>query len=183
MATGKPRFYWDTAPLIAWIADEARPDQSEMDGLAEVVEMVGRESAILMTSVLWRAEVSDMKMSASKRKRLEASFDGRRFIELSIDGRILDLASEIRGIQRTSKKKDVQKNIRTPDAIHLATAIIYDATEFHTFDGAKSGANHGGLLSLNGDVGGHRLKICVPRANQLRLAFPAQSQDRIDDID
>lgn len=33
MATGKPRFYWDTAPWIAWITNEQRKDPAEMDGL------------------------------------------------------------------------------------------------------------------------------------------------------
>ncbi|HEX7812575.1 MAG TPA: PIN domain-containing protein [Burkholderiales bacterium] len=172
MATGKPKFYWDAAPLIAWITNEKRADPSEMDGLAEVVEMVERGSAVLLTSVLWRAEVLELNLSKAQRQKLEQSFDGRSFIELSVDGRILDLAGEIRTLQRSSKKKDAIKNIRTPDAIHLATAIQYDATEFHTFDGKRSGPNRGGLLSLDGNVGGHRLRICVPHATQLRLNFP-----------
>lgn len=180
MATGKPKFYWDTAPLIAWIANEKRADPAEMDGLAEVVEMVQRGAAVLMTSVLWRAEILELKLSKVQRTRLEESFDGRNFIELSADGRVMDLAGEIRAIQKASKKKDVLKNIRTPDAIHLATAIHYDATEFHTFDGARSGTNHAGLLSLNGNVGGHRLKVCVPHATQLRLAFPIEATDTPD---
>lgn len=167
------------APWIAWITNEKRKDPSEMDGLAEVVEMVERGSAVLITSVLWRAEVLDLNMSKSQRQKLEQIFDGRSFIELSIDGRILDLAAEIRTVQRASKKKDGLKNIRTPDAIHLATAIHYEATEFHTFDGKRSGANVGGLLNLDGNVAGHRLKICVPHATQLRLNFPA-AQDSID---
>ena len=177
MATGKPRFYWDTAPLIAWITNEKRADPSEMDGLAEVVEMVDRGAAVLMTSVLWRAEVLDISPSKAQRKRLEEVFDGRNIIELSIDGRIMDLASEIRAFQKSSKKKDAIKNIRVPDAIHLASAIHYDATEFHTFDGARSGSNSGGLLTLNGNVANHRLKICVPHATQLRLSFPSSPDD------
>jgi predicted nucleic acid-binding protein len=175
MATGRPRFYWDTAPLIAWIADEKRPDQAEMDGLAEVVEMVERGDAVLMTSVLWRAEVVDLELRPAQRNRLEAAFDGRSVIELSIDGRVLDLASEIRAYHRAAKKKDALKNVRVPDAIHLATAIHYDATEFHTFDGSRSGHNRGGLLTLDGNVAGHRLKICAPHANQLRLQFPSSA--------
>ncbi len=147
-----------------------------MDGLAEVVEMVERGDAVLMTSVLWRAEVLDLGLTKGQRARLDATFDGRSFIELQIDGRVLDLTSEIRSIQKASKKKDVLKNIRVPDAIHLASAIQYEATEFHTFDGARTGKNHGGLLTLNGDVAGHRLRICVPQATQLRLNFPS-SQD------
>ena len=64
------------------------------------------------------------------------------------------------------------KNIRVPDAIHLASAIQYEATEFHTFDGVRSGVNKGGLLTLDGNVGAHRLRICAPKAEQLNLDFP-----------
>ena len=66
MASGKPRFYWDTAPLIAWIIDEKRDDPAEMSGLAEVLDMVDRGSAILMTSVLWRAEVLDISLTPAQ---------------------------------------------------------------------------------------------------------------------
>ena len=83
MATGRPRFYWDTAPLIAWITDEKRDDPAEMDGLAEVVEMVERGDAVMMTSVLWRAEVLDMALTPAQRRRLESVYDGRNVIELS----------------------------------------------------------------------------------------------------
>jgi hypothetical protein len=108
MASGRPKFYWDTAPLIAWITDEKRADPSEMAGLAEVVEMVDRGNAILMTSVLWRAEVLDIRLSLAQKRKLENAFDGRSIIELSIDGRIMDLASQIRSFHSASKKKDAQ---------------------------------------------------------------------------
>lgn len=169
MATGRLRFYWDTAPLIAWIADEKRKDPSEMSGLAEVVEMVENGRAILMTSVLWRAEVLDLELTQLQRRKVADVFDGRSIIELEIGSRIMDLAGEIRTYHRRSTKKDALKNLSTPDAIHLASAIYYEASEFHTFDGKRAGKNPGGLLTLNGNVGGHRLKVCSPRAIQLRI--------------
>lgn len=174
MATGRRLFYWDTAPLIAWITDEKRQDPMEMAGLAEVVEMVDRGLAVIMTSVLWRAEVLDLHLTTMQRRRLDEAFDGRSLIEVSIDSRILDLASEIRSVQKSSKRKDAIKNVKTPDAIHLATAIQYGATEFHTFDGAREG-NRGGLLTLDGNVAGHRLKICIPRGSQMRIEDAASS--------
>ncbi|WP_186100529.1 type II toxin-antitoxin system VapC family toxin [Burkholderia gladioli] len=177
MASGKPKFYWDTAPLIAWITDEKRKDPAEMSGLAEVVEMVERGHAILMTSVLWRAEVLNGTMTATQRKRLEDAFDGRSLVELQIDSRVMALAGEIRDFQRKSAKKDALKNVRVPDAIHLASAIHYDAAEFHTFDGAKNSGHASKLLTLDGNVAGHRLKVCIPKANQLRLEFPNPEKD------
>lgn len=169
MATGRLLYYWDTAPLIAWITDEKRADPLEMAGLAEVVEMVDRGRAILMTSVLWRAEVLDLHLTPMQRRRLDATFDGQSVLELQIDSRIMDLASQIRSFHRNSKKKDIAKNIKVPDAIHLASAIHYGATEFHTFDGVRAGKNAAGLLTLDGNVAGYRLRICSPRGTQLRI--------------
>ena len=171
MPIGKPKFYWDTAPLIAWITDEKRADPAEMAGLAEVIDMVDRGKATLMTSVLWRAEVLNSAITPAQKKRLEAAFDGSSIIELAIDSRIMKLTGEIRSFHSTSKKKDAMKNIKVPYAIHLACAIHYEATEFHTFDGVRAGANKGGLLTLDGNVGGHRLRICAPKAEQLQLNF------------
>lgn len=179
MASGKAKFYWDTAPLIAWITDEKRADPAEMAGLAEVSELVDTGKAILMTSVLWRAEVFDSSLTTAQKKRLEAAFDGRSIVEIAVDSRVMKLASEIRSFHAGAKRKDALKNVTVPDAIHLATAILYDATEFHTFDGARAAGRKGGLISLDGNVANHRLKICVPKAAQLRLEWgsPTDSED------
>ena len=171
MATGKPRFYWDTAPLLAWITDESRPDPAEMDGLAQVIELVEAGKAILMTSVLWRAEVLQAALSDEQRRIIAQAFQHRYIQELSIDARIMELAGELRSYHKNHGEKDTLKNLRTPDAIHLASALHYDAAEFHTFDGKKSSGGTAGLLTLNGNVGGRRLKVCVPKADQLRLNF------------
>jgi predicted nucleic acid-binding protein len=181
MATGKPTvFYWDTAPLIAWIKDEKRPDKSEMDGLAEVVDLFDRSKAVIVTSVLWRAEIFQSALTPKQRDKLLQAFEVRAIQEVGIDGRIMDLVSEIRSFHKndTSKgSKSRLKNIRVPDAIHLATAILYEVDEFHTFDGKKSGNGVGGLITLNGNVAGHKLKICSPRANQLRLDYGSPDDD------
>lgn len=182
MAIGRPRYYWDSAPLIAWITDEKRDDPSEMAGLAEVIELVDSNRAIIMTSVLWRAEVLDSSLTPTQKKRVESVFDGRSIIELSIDSRVMSLAGEIRSVQSIARRKDVAKNIRVPDAIHLASAIHFDATEFHTFDGARKG-NAGSLLTLNGNVAGRNLKICTPRGNQYRLALVESAGDDADEAE
>jgi hypothetical protein len=55
------------------------------------------------------------------------------------------------------------KTLSVPDAIHLATAIQYRVDEFHTFDG-EGNSRYLGLLPLSGNVGGHKLTICKPKA-------------------
>jgi hypothetical protein len=56
--------------------------------------------------------------------------------------------------------------LSSPDSIRLATAIIFNAEEFHTFDGSGGKKRNGDLLPLSGNVAGHRLKICVPYADE-----------------
>ena len=60
------------------------------------------------------------------------------------------------------------KTLATPDALHVATAILYRADEFHTFDGGGTGKSLG-LLPFNDNIGGHRLTICKPVATTPEL--------------
>ena len=84
MATGKPRFYWDTVCLIAWITEEARLDPSELDGLAEVIELQVQRKATILMSVLWRTEILGGDVIASQKKRLKEIFDFRLIEEVGI---------------------------------------------------------------------------------------------------
>jgi integrase len=54
-------------------------------------------------------------------------------------------------------------------AKHLASAIHFEVDEFHTFDEGKKGGRS--LLSLDGDVAGHRLRICKPPVGQMQIKF------------
>ena len=54
------------------------------------------------------------------------------------------------------------------DALRLATAILYRADKFHTFD-ESNGRNSLGLLPLSGNVAGHNLTICKPIASNPEL--------------
>jgi hypothetical protein len=79
---------------------------------------------------------------------------------VDITDKVLTLSKEIR---------EWNSKISTPDAIHLATAILYEAEEFHTTDGGGKRKRAGDLIPLNGNVAGHRLRICIPRADQYGL--------------
>ncbi|MEO6823292.1 MAG: type II toxin-antitoxin system VapC family toxin [Nitrosospira sp.] len=169
--TGKPRIYWDTAPLIAWITDEQRPPD-EIAGLEEVVNLIERGKIILFTSAIWRVEVLDSSLNEEQKQTLRKLFDGRHITDVAADSRIFDLAHEIRNYYQIERQKDQnQPKISTPDALHLATAILNNATEFHTFDGATQNGGIGKLIRLSGNVAGYKLKICVPTGKQFRLPF------------
>jgi len=68
------------------------------------------------------------------------------------------LAGELRDFYQN---KGNVKPLSLPDAIHLATAIIYNVEAFYTFD-EKGNAKFCGLIPLSGNVAGHNLQICKP---------------------
>jgi predicted nucleic acid-binding protein len=165
MAGTEPVYYWDSCLFLAWIKDEER-QTGDMDGVREVIDRVKRRDAKIITSVLTITEVLDSKLPAG----MKALMDGllKRVNRVGMEIKIARMAHDLRDyyVQRSSEFDG--KTVAVPDAIHLATAILYRVTEFHTFDGGGKGKSLG-LLPLSGDVGGHRLKICKPQAKNPQL--------------
>ncbi len=85
-----------------------------------------------------------------------------------MDIKIASVAHDLRDYYQTRKDEYGGKTLSTPDAIHLATGIIYRVTEFHTFDQDGDSKNLG-LLPLSGNVGSNRLTICKPHARSPQL--------------
>jgi len=150
---GKRKYYWDSCAFIIWLDQKA--DQSIADGLAQVVKEVEGGQADLFTSAIARTEVLKGKMTPEQRDKFNLLFQRRNVVPVDVTGRVLDLSERIR---------EWNPKISTPDAIHLATAILYEADEFHTTDGGGKRKRGGDLLPLDGNVAGHKLKICTPKA-------------------
>ena len=158
MLGNTPIYYWDSCLFLAWLKDEERK-AGEMDGVREVIERAKRREAKIITSVLTSVEVLSGKIPAG----MDTLFNGmmKRINQISMDIKVANLAHDI----RNEYAKTGDKTVSTPDAIHLSTAILYRATEFHTFDGDSSRKSLG-LLQLSGDVAGHKLIICKPEAKR-----------------
>ena len=171
MSGADPVYYWDTCLFLAWIKDEERATR-EMDGVREIIERSKRREVKIVTSVLTSVEVLQSRLPVG----LENLFLGlmKRITRLGMDTKVASLAHDIRNYYTMHSAKFGGKTLSTPDAIHLATAVLYRVDEFHTFDGEGS-AKSLGLLPLSGDVGGHRLVICKPQARNpgLDLRRPA----------
>jgi len=92
--------------------------------------------------------------------------------------RITDRASTIREKYNVSTNK-----IKTPDAIHLATAIIYEADEMQTMDGYHDDGTRDGLLALSGNVADYKLLIVAsyPRGAPSVPSVAEVVQSEIDD--
>jgi len=162
---GRPLYYWDTCLFLAWIQDEQRPS-GEMAGVREVIARAKRRDALIMTSVLTITETLQSKIPAG----VETLFHGlmQKVERKSIDIKIARLAHDLRDYYSQRSGSAEGRTLSTPDALHLATAIMYRADEFHTFD-AKGSRKSLGLLPLSGDVAGHKLIVCKPVAQHPEL--------------
>lgn len=160
MAGTDPIYYWDTCLFLAWIKDEERPS-GEMDGAREVIDRFKRREVKMVTSVLTSVEALQSKLPVG----MDTLFTGlmKRVTRIGIDSKIAALAHDIRDHYMKRAGEFDGKTLSTPDAIHLATAILYRVNEFHTFD-EKGSRKSLGLIPLSGNVGGHKLTICKPQA-------------------
>lgn len=165
MAGDSPLYYWDTCLFLAWLKDEERKS-GEMDGVREVIDRAKRREVRIMTSVLTSVEVLSAKIPVG----LDTLFHGllKRINKQGMDSKVASLAHDLRNYYASRPTEYGGKTFSTPDAIHLATAILYRADEFHTFDEEGSSKNLG-LLPFSENVGGHKLKICKPEAKAPQL--------------
>ncbi|MCC6984207.1 MAG: PIN domain-containing protein [Bauldia sp.] len=160
MAGANPLFYWDSCLFLAWLGDEQRKP-GEMDGVREIISRQKRREVRICTSALTIVEVLESKIPVGVGNAFAELL--KRVNRISMDIKVAKIAHDIR--DHYAQKGGTK--LMTPDAIHLATAILNRADEFHTFDDL--------LLSLSGNVGGHRLKVCKPEARnpQLDLGPPS----------
>lgn len=173
MAGSNPVYYWDTCIFIAWLKDEQPPARSaeERDGMRDCVARFKRREISIVTSVLTITEISAAKLPVGTDTMLEEVMQLPNLTRPAVDIRVARLARDIRNYYLLKSGLSA-KTLTVPDAIHVATAIIYKATEFHTFDkNDNTKQNSLGLLPLSGDVGGHNLTICIPPnvSNQMDL--------------
>ncbi|HBG30694.1 MAG TPA: hypothetical protein DDW98_08715 [Gammaproteobacteria bacterium] len=162
MAGTRPVYYWDTCLFIAWLANEQTRKAGELEAVFDGIAKLKRREVSLMTSVLTVVEITANKIPTGTESMLVEAMQRPNFTRIAVDHRVARLAREIRD-HYLSRSQWGGKTVSVPDSIHLATAILYRATEFHTFDGKDSKPlNALGLLQLSGDVAGHSLTICKP---------------------
>lgn len=160
MKAGKRIFYWDTAVLLAWLMDERHWPASVLEGIQDVVSEVENGKAIMFTSSITRSEIFMGRLAHEQKDKYAKLMMRRNVTEIAPDARVMDRASAIREHYANETPK---RSISTPDAIHLATAIIYKADEFQTMDGLEQGgAKRTKLLALSGNVAGYNFPIVQP---------------------
>lgn len=174
MIGGKPLIYWDTCIWLAWARNEQRP-AGDIEGIQEYIDRFEKDQIYICTSVIAEAEMLDHKFGPGQRAKLQKFFDNPQIDKIGVDQTISRLVGELRS--HYFNLPDRLPTLTLGDALHLASAIIYDCDEFLTFDEndcTKPSKARRALIPLNGNVAGHKLTICKPvaKAPKLRLVVP-----------
>ena len=133
-----------------------------MAGVEEYVRKFESGKIKLMTSAITYAEVTSISLSDEVDNRFLKLMQRPNLLVIGADIEVSCKARKLRGYYSSQKEHHNNKTLSTPDALHLATAILYQVAEFHTFDASNQRSL--GLLGLNDDVGVDRLRICKPGA-------------------
>lgn len=164
-----PLIYWDSCVYITHLYPDHPRQAKNISNLNEIRELM-RLSEInelrIVTSTLTMIEVTSCIEDDRLEKQFQAVFNGQYHVRYDVDPRVVAKARELRF---SLHKQDPKIKISTPDAIHIATAMILKAGEFHTFDDGKMDKERCSLLRLNGNPALKGLKICRPETEQLPL--------------
>jgi len=148
MKSGKPVYYWDTCIFLSLLTND-RKDASLIEGIEGIARAIDKKECLLVTSTITEVEVLQGTLSAVAEGNFQSALKRRNVTKVSVNSRVTALAREIRDFYNSQRK------LKTPDAIHLATAILYSVDELHT--------NDPHLLNLvNPICNKYTIKICRP---------------------
>jgi predicted nucleic acid-binding protein len=159
----KPVVYWDTCIVISLIKKEQRADSTETEAIRELRRKLDAGEITVVTSAITLTEVLDSEIPDGNRgelQKLQQMPD--RFSLVDVGPAEAEKAHAIRDHYKKMPEKQ-GKTVSTPDAIHLATAIIWECDAFYTFDEKDhDGKKTLGLLPLSGDDAVDNLVIRKP---------------------
>jgi len=157
-----------------------------MEAVSYWVARIEANETRLLTSVITTVEILEGHMTPAVKEQFNRLFDRSNILAADVTDRIADKAHELRdhfakrGLKSPDGKTDM--HLCTPDAIHLATAIVHKVDEFHTFD-LKDKRGCLGLLPLSGHIAGNYLNICEPSAPPPPAPPESPTQRRLWDED
>ena len=157
MANNPRRVYWDACTWIALIQREnIVVGGSDRDTLCRAVIAEAKKDRIeILTSTFSLVEVcKDSKIRTSKEDQIGAYFENDYILLMNVDRLVGEHARKLMAAGHPA--------LKPADAIHLASAVLGNVTEYHTFDGD---GKKPGLLDLDQKIDrldGGKLSICTP---------------------
>lgn len=159
MPAGKIRYYWDSCVFISVLTEQGRTPE-EMTELRKLERLSDDGHIVIFTAAITLVEVLACKMTEEQETTFTRLLRRTNVYPVSVTMRIAEKAREIRNYYRLQGKE-----IAVPDSIHLATAIHYNATALHTYDGCGKRPKSTDLLKLATPIiEKHHLLVCKPQA-------------------
>jgi predicted nucleic acid-binding protein len=156
MPAGK-HYYWDSCVFISLLTLKDRTAE-EIEDLRALEVLSDDGQITIFTSAITLIEVLECYLTPEQEKIFQLLLKRSTIEVVSVVSRIAMIAREIRNHYAS---KALQ--IAVPDSIHLATAIHYKASGFHTYDGCGRRPKHTDLLKLEMPiVGKYELRISRP---------------------
>lgn len=156
------------------------------EAIEEVLLKNKKYENLIITSVVTHLEVLPSKLEqkhSEGERKYRSMFDGKRFLDYEITRNTLIRAREIREFYYRAPKLDASAKIMdATDALHLATATLFNVTEFHTRDDNSKGTKIP-LVSLyqwsgvDKVCGKYPLKIVSPEHDQGTLDLGKASSE------
>jgi predicted nucleic acid-binding protein len=181
MAEALDLFYWDACIFYEHLREE-NADAYKKQAITDLLDDNEAKRNRLCTSVITHTEILPRKLGPAKERKYWSQFGSLYFFDIEIDRSVINLAREIKDFYYVEGKDGVgHKMMSTGDAIHLATAILNNATAFHTRDNKRRGGNVP-LIGLDSSsphgkiCGKYELRIMSPIASQIRLDLDAQKK-------
>jgi hypothetical protein len=152
--------YWDSCIFLALLKRETNHELGELDYILDQAARFDRNELVLVTSTIAVTEILDAGFNHEQKSAIEAMFLRTNFVFVEANLAACRLASEIRSYYVTNPvitPSPKHLGVTTPDAIHLASAIIAGnkkgAVKLLTFDCAdKPKRRELGMTRLNGMV-------------------------------
>lgn len=164
------KIYWDACVFISYIKKEERSNKFESYGVQDLAGRILNGELLLMTSSLTYAEVLIGADDDGARNKFADLFSKSNVMPpIPTDDKIWMLTNQLRNYYR--KLGDDYPTLSLPDAVHIATALIYKAEILYTFDEKCIKNKRRGITSLNGNIldGKYDLKIEKPYKEEYRL--------------
>lgn len=128
MGSKRVTYCWDSNVLIAWVAEEAG---APLDDMQLVMNEIDAGTAALLVPVTAYSEVLEAKNTPEQMTKFRRFLERSNVVVADTTKAIAEKAGEVRSRGMQAKPK---RDIKTPDATFIATAIIYRADAFHTLE-------------------------------------------------
>lgn len=121
---------WDACVFTAWLANEPR-EKAEMDGIERMAREIEQGRRHVVTSAITLMEVMRARLRPEAQERFDQLFRHPSWHLYDVTRRVILKATDIREhIAALPRDEGDSTTVSSPDAIHLAAAVLYPCDNF-----------------------------------------------------